>query len=533
MKTLLAHKPSQRFGSFFLFTLVALLPLAASSQTVEKRARVGGYAEDITLVTSGALKDQVAMFNGYEIYAAELSKKGPFTRVCRIDHPEMDQFATGLTFVESEGLFVMNNDPHPNKLYFFDQSCAFKGTRTIQYTNSSYRPGHLEGMAYIPASAPLFPDHLMMVAWDTLAPNVFRVIVMRRDGVQVAEISRPDWPAQFFEGGLGDVTFLTPNRLLVSLYHTDSFWIMDFNGNILSGPLAGGTGGTGEGVIQLRDGRVVATNFPQSLLLFDANLNRQPENDRNDTIGLGLNLPNGIAWDSDANRFLVLHDAQVAAGTGGIAGVSTTLNSFTPVINFNALSFMRQVVYLPQEDLIATLRFQLAPDRAIVLFNANGTPKSEINLSAAALGQNFGPPLAFAYLPGTDEFAVVFNGTPATAVLERQKLRIISRAGALVRTIDLQATGAASIAAVEYFEDPDGGGGRLMFMSAFGRVFVTDLDGNSRDANGVPFGEFNSRVKFGLITRNDLAAITSGPLAGAFAITDNSGGEIVIFRLDD
>src|SRR5687768_18157542 len=42
----------------------------------------------------------------------------------------------------------------------------------------------------------------------------------------------------FFEGGLGDVTFLGPNRLLVSLYHPDSLWTMDFNGNILSGPLA-------------------------------------------------------------------------------------------------------------------------------------------------------------------------------------------------------------------------------------------------------------------------------------------------------
>jgi hypothetical protein len=35
-----------------------------------------------------------------------------------------------------------------------------------------------------------------------------------------------------------------------------------------------------------------------------------------------------------------------------------------------------------------------------------------------------------------------------------------------------------------------------------------------------------------LITRNDIAAITSGPLAGAFAVVDSNGGEIVIFRLD-
>ena len=108
------------------------------------------------------------MTNGYELYATSFAKKATLTRICSIEHPEIDQFVNGFTFVESEGLFVMNNAPHPNKLYFFDQTCASKGTRTIQYLNSSYRPGHLEGMAYIPASSPAFPDHLMMVAWDDL-----------------------------------------------------------------------------------------------------------------------------------------------------------------------------------------------------------------------------------------------------------------------------------------------------------------------------------------------------------------------------
>ena len=102
----------------------------ASAQTVVSRARIGGYSEDITYVTSGVLKDQVVMTNGYELYGASLSKKGAFNRICRIDHPEMDQFANGFAFVESEGLFVMNNAPHPNKLFLFDQTCASKGTRT-------------------------------------------------------------------------------------------------------------------------------------------------------------------------------------------------------------------------------------------------------------------------------------------------------------------------------------------------------------------------------------------------------------------
>ena len=519
-----------------LVLLPLLLPAGAKSQTVVSRARVGGYAEDITQVTSGSLKDHVAMLNGYELYAVNLKKKGTLNRICKLDHPEIDQFPNGFAFVESEDLFVVNNAPHPNKLFFFDQSCTPKGVRTIQYLNSSYRPGHIEGMAYIPASSPVFPDHLMMVVWDDLNAGPVRLAVLRRDGMQVAEITRPDWPSVFSpaEGGLGDVTFLAPNRLLVSVYNPNSLWIMDFSGNILGGPLPTGAEGTGEGVIQLSDGRLVATNYPQDLLLFGENLVRQPAEDRHEIIGLNLNIPRGIAWDSDANRFLLMHDTLLGTSErAGVAGVSATLDAATSVISLAAFPNAVQTVYLPQEDLVAVLRPGGAPDRAILLFNLDGTLNSQISLSPLALGQNFGQPATLTYLPVTNEFVVGFNGVPGPdQVFERRRVRVISRTGALVRTIDFSSTGVAGIGGIEYFEDSQGGGGRFLVLGGIGRVFVTDLDGNSRNANGFLFGEFNLRVKLGLITRNDIAAITSGPLAGAFAVTDASGGEVVIFRLN-
>lgn len=523
---------SQIVGSLFLFGVILFSAYDLSAQTVVSRARIGGYAEDIAFVTSGALKDQLVMTNGYELYATSLTKKAALTRICRVDHPEFDQFVNGFTFVESEGLFVMNNAPHPDRLYFFDQTCANKGTRKIQYLNSSYRPGHIEGMTYIPATSPTFPDHLIMVAWDDLSLTVLRLIIMRRDGVQVAEISRNDWPTQFFEGGIGDVSFLTPNRLLVSLYHPDSLWTMDFNGTILSGPVAGANAQGSEGVVQMSDGRVVATTYPQDLLLFDKNLNRQPQNDRNDIVGIGLNLPHGIAWDSDANQFLVAHDTILTSGLAGVASLATTLTSTSPVIDLNAFPNTRQTVYLPQEDLVGILRLGPANQRAILLFNLDGTLNSQISLSAASLGQNLGVPSGLAYLPGSDEFVVTFNGVPPNQGFERQRIRVFSRAGVLVRTIDISATGTGGVGALEYFEDPQSSEGRLMMLSAAGRVIVTDLNGTSRNADGFLLREFNSRVKLGLITRSDIAAITSGPLAGAFAIADGSGGEIVIFRLD-
>jgi hypothetical protein len=355
---------------------------------------------------------------------------------------------------------------------------------------------------------------------------------MRRDGVQVAEISRPDWPSQFFEGGIGDVTFLAPNRLLVSLYHPDSLWTMDFNGNIATGPLSSAAG-MGEGVVQTGDGRVVATSYPQHLLRFDKNLIRQPQDDRHDVIGFNLNIPMGIAWDSDANRLLVSHDTQITTGLAGVSALATTLDSTTPVVDLNSFTATRQTVYLPQEDLIGVLRFFPGNNRAILLFNTDGSLNSQISLTPASLGQNFGQPLSLAYLPATDEFVVGFLGVPGPGqAQERLRLRVISRTGALVRTIDLTATGIAGVNGLEYFEDSQGGGGRLLLIGAFGRVIVTDLDGNSRDANSFVLGEFNSRVKLGLITRNDIAAITSGPLAGSFAMVDGSGGEVVIFRLN-
>jgi hypothetical protein len=217
----------------------------------------------------------------------------------------------------------------------------------------------------------------------------------------------------------------------------------------------------------------------------------------------------------------------------GVAGLSTTLTSSMPVVDLSPFPLTRQTAYVPQDDLIAVLRFGVANDRAILLFNTNGTLNSQISLSPTSLGQNFGQPLSLTYLPGTDEFIVGFGGVPGPVqALERLRLRVISRAGTLVRTLDIAGTGVAGVGGVEYFEDPQGGGGRLLLIASFGRMIVTDLDGNSRRPDGVLFGEFNSRVKFGLITRSDVAAITSGPLAGAFAMVDGSGGEVVIFRLN-
>src|SRR5688500_1216766 len=229
------------FEAVTIFCTMLMAASAGYAQTVVSRSRIGGYAEDITFVSSGPLKGHVVKLNGYEIHAVDVAKKekdkAPLFKLCEVKIPEFDQFPNGFAYVESEGLFFMNQSTDPTKLYLFDQTCAFKGTRPIQYLNSAYRPGHMQGMAHIPPSSPMFPGHIVMTVWDDLAGVATRLEVVRRDGVVVSVISRADWPGDFFSvGGLGAVAFLSPDRLLVSTF-TNSIWTMDFSGNILSGPL--------------------------------------------------------------------------------------------------------------------------------------------------------------------------------------------------------------------------------------------------------------------------------------------------------
>jgi len=432
-----------------------------------------------------------------------------------------------MTYIESEGLFAVVDDSQKKKLLLFDQTGAYKGTRPIQYLSPDYVPSHFEGMAYIPPSSSTFPDHLIMVVSDS-AP--FRLEVVRRDGVVVSEIYRSDWPSTLTDPFVGDVAYLAPNRLLITTYDS-SIWTLDFSGNVLSGPLPFPSANGFEGIVQMKDGRIVAVGYPQNLFFFDRNLTRLPASDRADVIGLNLLNPSGVAWNSDTDQFLITSGF---FPTTAITAVPTSLDTANPVVDAPEYRFKQQLTYLAAEHLIAVV--SAGSPRAIVLFNTNGTFNSEIALSPGALGFDPGSPLGITYIPTTDEFLIGFNGNPVDPIsaqqAEKRRLRVFSRAGAFVREIDLTPTGTESVAALTYFEDAGGGGGRLMILGSAGRILITDLDGHSLKSNGRLFGEFNGRAKLDMVTRAAIAAITTGPLAGSFAMVDRRGGEIVIFRLD-
>jgi hypothetical protein len=443
-------------------------------------------------------------------------------RLFSLKVPAIDALPTGMTYIESEGLFAIVDDSQPKKLSLFDQTGAYKGTRSIQYLGD-YVPTHFEGMAYVPSSASTFPDHLIVVVHDSLSQ---RLEVMTRDGTVVSEISRSEWPESLTATFIGDVAYLASNRLLVTTYNSD-IWTLDFSGNILSGPTSLPSAYGFEGIVQMGDSRIVASGYPQTLIFFDKNLNRQPENDRNDIIGLNLVDPKGVAWNSATNQLLIAHGFHPAA----ISAVPVSLDSAAQVADLAGHGFNsgQRLTYLPGENLIAVLKPQ-----AIFLLAADGTLSSQIDLSAAALGVDLGNALSLTYIPASSEFVLGFNGSAVGTTLDRQierrTLRVLSRSGALVRAIDLTSTGTGSVTALAYFEDS--GSPRLLILGSAGRAFITDLNGVSRNPSGVLFGEFNSRAKFDIVTRFDIAAITTGPQAGAFAMVDYRSGEIVIFRLD-
>lgn len=527
MKNILLSSKFKRctFAAAITFTLILCAVSTGYAQTVIGRTQLGGYSEDITFVSSGPLKDHIIVMSGYDIYAVKNTKKNkgaPLVKLFDLRPLGVELNPRGITYIESEGLFIVtDNDSHPTKLFLFDTQGQSRGTRTVQYLNG-YTPGHLEGMAYLPASSPAFPDHLVMTAWDVSAGGPSRLEVLRRDGQVVAEIF-PNWPPAYAQEAMGDVAFLSPNRLLVTFYD-NTIWTIDFNGNVVSGPqtIAGADGF--EGIVQMNDGRIVAVGYPQSLLFFDSNLARLPELDRHDIIGLNLNRPTGVAWNSTTNQHLIAHDVFATAGTvAGIAAVPASLDSASHVVDLNAFQQAGRMSYLPDEQLIAVAHANTP--RAILLFRNDGTLHSQIDLSPASLGQNFGGVIGVAYIPATNQFAVRFNGIGSDPFPERRKLRIISRTGTLVRTIDLICTGTRGVAGLEYFNPADPSGGQFIILGSSNRVLITDFDGNL-------VREFNSRLKLGLITPTDIAAITTGTQAGAFSVVDASGGEIVIFRLD-
>lgn len=499
----------------FLVLTLALPSATELRVTVLDRVRIGGYAEDITFVSTGPLANHIILVDGYDVYAIPGQGHGnsPMRRLFDLRDLGIESVPTGITYIESERLFAVGVAQQPTTLFLVDHRGRPQGTRTIQYLNN-YLPDRTEGLAYIPATSSVYPDHLLMAVHDKTSAQSPRIEIMRRDGQVVAEIF-PELPLEYSNEWIGGIAFFSPDQLLITFY-TSTIWRIDFAGNILAGPLdvvSGGDLGGGEGIVQLRDGRVVFAAFPQDLLFFDSALNRLPAEDRHDVIGLNLNTPSGVAWNSDTGKHLIV--ARVPpSSTVKVSAVPPSLNTASEILDMGPNDANRSgaMTYLADEHLMAIAHSDLP--RAILLYDNTGALVDQVNLGV----EPYRRPGAITYIPATQKFAL---GGPGWA------LSLYSRDGLSVETIDLTSIGLTGLRGIAYFNPGHPSGGQFLIIDSLAseRALITDF-------NGSLLGEFNYRSALGLVFPTDVSAITTGPQAGAFCMIDSRCGEMVVFRID-
>jgi hypothetical protein len=172
------------------------------------------------------------------------------------------------------------------------------------------------------------------------------------------------------------------------------------------------------------------------------------------------------------------------------------------------------------EDIATITGGQLAQNIAL-LFNQQGTLAETIDVSAV------GSPVAIAYIPTTNQFALRVNEAGKAAMLF-----IVSRTGQLVRTMNLAGTGIRSIVALTFLNPSHPSGGQFFIVDGplagdpiIDLAFVTDF-------NGQPLMKVAYRDELGILAPADVSTITTGPDAGALGIIDRSSNELVVFALD-
>jgi uncharacterized protein YjiK len=495
--------------SCLVLAVFVLLPLTTSqgqSVKILQRARLGNNTEDITFVGNGPLAGTVAILDGYEVRGL-LPKGDGAHKLFDVRRLGIDVSPRGITYIESSGLFALVDGVQQTKLFLSDDHGKPRGTRTIQYLNN-FLPDFLEGLAYIPKGAKLFPNHILMSA-VIFNPQASRIEVLRKDGKVEAEILPAAPLGSSYITGVG---YLAPDRILVTTGNT--IWEIDFAGNILAGPVTLYGVTDIEGIAQLSGGNIVAADYAAgTIFFFDRNLNRLQGKDRDYKIGVGVSVPAGVAWNTDTYEHLVAH----ANPPLEIVTIPSSLDDATQVVDLARYGFdgRQHLTYLPDEHLIAATNHN--SPQAIALFDNGGNLFQEIDVSG------IGSPSAIAYIPTTKQFAVTFQQNPV-------QLSILDRSGNLVRTIDLSTLGISRVDGLTFFDPADQSGGKFLMVvndaTQLFRQFVMIID-----FNGNLHRKFDIRKTFGLLGAGDVSTISNGSQKGAFGLVNGEDSEIVIFRL--
>ena len=506
-----------------------------------RRSRLGNDTEDVTLLSNPRTRGgPVAIMDGYDVLSVPSSPPlatqpvtaqtsttrtaglvgGTQPALSPIKLPAAKLFDVlalgvkagprGITYAESRQQFVFN-DPTQPTLFFTDAQGVPKSSVDLQFPND--QPVAIEGLGYIPASAPTFPDTLVMATTfqDDNSPSGVqsRMAIINFNGNVLAEIVPQGGIADLFLTG---VCFKSPGSLLVTSDDDETIHEIGFKGNLIADfpPLPNRPGLNGiEGLAQLPTGEFGAAGGFDGLLAVFTQTGATAPQFVDYRIGLGLSLTSGLAWDSTANQFLVIAINRQGKGSPSISSVAPSLGSFETIVDVDPTT--RRLTYIPGEQLIAAAH----PNnpRGILLFS-QAKPADQIDTS------QLGNPAVISFIPTTNEFVLVFAN-------QRSQLAFLTRQGGVSRkSIDLAPQGIARIAAVTYFNPGHPSGGQfLLFDNTKDLAVITDFNGKKLD-------EFGIKKAFGVLNPSAVAAITTGSDAGAFALANAENSEIVVFRLN-
>lgn len=438
-----------------------------------------------------------------------ITPPSPATKLFNVLGLKIQAAPRGITFDPVTRNFAFTDTVQTGTLFFCDSQGKPTQNLNIRYPNG--QPLFVEGLATIPANAPEFPNTFVEVALFQDDPAT-RLEIIDANGLVVREIIPEGDPGALFLTG---VSFRSPGSLLVSSDDDETVFELDFNGKVLNTFV--GTPPDSKQVLHGIEGVEEVTNrqafaaggFDGLLAFYDLRAGLQPGQVVDYRVGPGLSLPSGLAWDSTNNRFLMLAFDRSQDLNSAIVGLSPRLSGFQSLTQVDPLT--RRITYLPDENLIAATHSN--NPRGLLFFDKEGQPAGQISTQA------LGNPQIVSYIPTTQEFAVVFGAQQTT-------ISILTRAGALSRTINLAPLGVGRIGTLTFFNPQHPSGGQFLLTDRNTNTgLVIDFQGNKAT-------KFEIRDTLQILSPTAVTAITTGPDAGAFAFANGETSEVVVFRLD-
>jgi hypothetical protein len=496
--------PKCKLLSVIAVILVSGLITQNYAQTALTRKQLGNATEGMTYVRTGPMAGTVVVLDSYQVLAV---KENSTRRLFSTVPLPVNVGPRGITFIENEQKFVLDDATQVNTLFLADPRGRLVGTLPINYLNG-YVPDWIEGLAWLPGSSTLYPNHLLLVAIN-LTSFETRIEVIRRDGQVVAEILPqivlPD--GQF----IVSVAYERSGTLLTGA-SDGTLWRMDFQGRPLAGPGTIPNETSFEGVAQISEEKIAVVSVTAGQVSFvDATFLPLPIPPWSYKAGYGLSTPIGIAWNP-RGEFLVLAPGTYAPSTPQVA-------SLTPWYGFN-----KQVIDLSADPNARRLTF-MSDERLIAISHANcgGSPEGcYIGLfnEAGALVEKVPMPYGFpsiTYISPLHQFAEVHGGSTA--------IEIFARNGDPIRTIVLSGIGIDTVYGLTYFNPSHSSGGEFLIIGSnlSHTAFVTDFNGNL-------ISTFDYKQTLGAMEATDVATVASLPFGNVFVLVE-AGGEIVTFYL--